>query len=1073
MKKIELLMTFAMIAAVVSCSRQETDINEVPDGFRTVVFSAAPETGGFSKTALSGDGQEKTVNWVKDDEIRIFYTGGSATAQAQAGGAKTTFSATVPQGDSYFAVYPSSAATFSDETFTVTIPAVQDGLFANGNVSVSRLYETEPSVFYNVTSFVKVVVNDADYSKVTVKAVGGEMIAGEMAVTLDSDDKPVPGVVANGTSEITLNVSAPGTYYVAVAPGVYFSKGILVNYFKGDVPSGSYFINGEFTIARSRIASVGALEERLGNIYVSVEGAGNKSGADWANAMSSEGFINLVGYEADHSAAVAKAAMLRGTTFRLASGVYSYNAMVELKCTQGSDMVSYTVDGGYYNGVKDAQNHPTEFSGMDEHTVFFIGENMDITFSDCQFTHSKGEAGNEAAVKLSHESARLTADNCVFRDNVNSSRAAGLGIANGYVVLNNCSFINNTASCGAAFTVDNKDAGGAVVMRGGLVKGNSCTGTEAAGAICNFGGVSLAVENVVFEDNVSVANGGAFQMIYEPVSTVFTGCTFGTEGHGNNAKHGGAVAVKGSSASATFDGCSFTANTASGDGGAVLANSSASLVFNGCSFSGNKGTKGGCFDVEANAAVTVGKKGDIVSTISGNNGSDGGAFNILTGGVVTLNDCTLSGNTASTKGGAVYLNGGTSKIYANGCTFTSNVASGKEGGAITAWASAKVYVSGGLFSGNKSKWGPAIELESSSRAEVTGNTVFSNNEASGPGGAMFVSGSTAVISGASFIGNSTATFGGAILAKNGTLEATGCVFKDNYSNGSTASNYGGAVCLGEKGSSTNGAILAKLNQCFFTGNHAYDGGAICMNDTGAKMYMNACAFYKDYCTESAGGATMYYNYGNAFHMNNCTVLDGTWNANGSSSINDAWFYFNRACKFTISNCTFIGDLRKVDGGAAQTDGGLLRFKNGNNTGYAINNIIAPKKENTYAAYIAGTFSCTSYYCKRAGNYGGTNWSSSSTDGYNAYASAFEGLTTHADASGTYADNYYSWDGTMTGIPSGSQVGKAQLSDVNSRISESDADFYSWLQSIGALDKDQLGHTRGTTTWPGAFDGTNL
>lgn len=1060
-----------MSSIIASCAKEK--INEVgaSEGFNAIEFSAVPE---LTKTALSGEGTDKTVTWVKDDEIKIFYDGGSVLSKAETSGETTTFKAVLPQQDEYYAVYPSSVAEYADGAYSVSVPAIQDGAFAKGNMSVAKLCDGVPSTFYNVTSFVKVVVEDPSYTKVTVKAVGGENIAGKMAVTLDADGAPVIGEVSDGASEITLNVTAPGTYYVAIVPDVQLTKGLLAQYYKGAEQSGAYFLDRDFTIARSRIASMGTLEERIGKFYVSVEGAGAKTGKDWANALDAAGFEALIRTrDTDQEAMRAHAAMLNGATIYFAGGEYVFSDKLTIGFNEDYDQyVSITFDGSYTDGVKNLENS-TVFSGNDDHRIASIWRWTKAIFNDCTFAKSKGGASSEAALKLSYKDSYLIANNCTFRDNNNTSRAAGLAIANGYAELNNCTFENNSASCGAAFTVDNEGCGGAVVVKGGTIKGNSNTGTDAAGAICNFGGGPLTVEDVTFEDNTSVANGGAFQMIYASVATTFKNCKFGTAGHGNSAKHGGAVAIKAAGSTTTFTECSFTDNQIVGDGGAVLANGSAAVTFKGCVFEGNKGSNGGCFDVESSAVVTIEKSGEIVSVIRNNTGSNGGAINILSGGSVTLNDCTVSGNTASTKGGAVYVNGGSSKIYSNNTTFSANVASGKEGGAITAWSSGKVYVNGGTFSENKSKWGPAIELESSARAEVSGNVVFTKNVASGPGGAMFVSGSTAIVSGASFIENSAATFGGAILTKNGTLEATECIFKGNYSNGSSASNYGGAISLGDRTSSgTNGKITAKLNKCFFTGNHAYDGGAICMNDTGANIYMNACSFYKDYCTESAGGATMYYNYGTSFHMNNCTVLDGTWNANGSNSVNEAWFYFNRACKFTISNCTFIGDLRKTDGGAAQTAGGLLRFKNGNNTGYSINNIIAPKKDGTYAAHIANTFSCTSYYTKRASLSGGSNWNSNSTDGYNALASAFGGLTENANANGTYADNYYSWNGTMSGIPSGSQNNKAQLSDVNAQIQTSDADFYTWLNTIGALDKDQLGNARGAETWPGAYDGSN-
>lgn len=1062
-----------------SCAKEKLTPShgDVPAGFEVLDLVAGPED--FTKTAISGDGDAKEVSWVKGDQIKIFYEGGSTTAQSSGSGMTATFRATVPSGADLYAVYPADAATFGDKTLNVSVPAQQDGSFALVHRAISKM-KTDGSVstFYNATSFFKIVVNDAAYTKLVVSALGTDevdapFICGNVAYTFDAFGNPVAGAVTDGASKISVNLTGKGTYYVTMLPDAALAQGVLIDCYKGEQVVNSYYVNRNIQVPRSVVASFGDIAERAATVYVSVAGAGTKSGKDWANAMDKNGFVNLVGYEMDHKTALAKAAMLRGVTFKMEGGIYTYNVKIDLKCTQGSETIAYTVDGGYYNGLKDVQNHPTIFSGNNDHAIFYVGENMNITYNDCQFVDAKGSSSNDAAVKLSSKDAVITMNRCVFDHNTNSARSGAIGIANGYAYLNDCVFTNNTASEGAAFCVDNEGCGGEVVVNGGRFENN--TATSYGGCISIFGGGPLTVTGATFTDNSAANNGGVFSNQYGAVETTFNNCEFGAAGHGNTAKHGGVLFVKGYSVACNR--CSFVANSSTGDGGAVLANSSATASFKGCTFDGNSGVNGGCFDIESSATVTIEKSGVTASVIKDNTGKIGGAFNVITGGVVTLNDCTVSGNTASgddkSKGGAVYLNGGSSKIYSNNTTFTANIASGKEGGAITAWSSAKVYVNGGTFSENKSKWGPAIELESSARAEVSGNAVFTKNVASGPGGAMFVSGSTAIVSGASFIENSAATFGGAILTKNGTLEATECIFKGNYSNGSSASNYGGAISLGDRTSSgTNGKITAKLNKCFFTGNHAYDGGAICMNDTGANIYMNACSFYKDYCTESAGGATMYYNYGTSFNMNNCTVLDGTWNANGSSSINEAWFYFNRACKFTISNCTFIGDLRKTDGGAAQTAGGLLRFKNGNNTGYSINNIIAPKKDGTFAAYIAGTFSCTSYYTKRAGNSGGSNWNSNSTDGYNALSSAFGGLTENANANGTYADNYYSWNGTMSGIPSGSQNNKAQLSDVNAQIQASDADFYAWLNTIGALDKDQLGNARGTETWPGAYDGSN-
>ena len=45
---------------------------------------------------------------------------------------------------------------------------------------------------------------------------------------------------------------------------------------------------------------------------------------------------------------------------------------------------------------------------------------------------------------------------------------------------------------------------------------------------------------------------------------------------------------------------------------------------------------------------------------------------------------------------------------------------------------------------------------------------------------------------------------------------------------------------------------------------------------------------------------------------------------------------------------------------------------------------------------------------------------------------------------------------------------AATADVNTEIQSADADFYTWLNSIGALGKDINANSRGTTSWPGCY-----
>lgn len=1229
MKKNFLLIQVSLLGLLASsCAREELtpSHDDVPSGFEVVDFVAGPED--FTKTAISGDGDVKEVSWVKGDQITIFYDGGSTTAQASGNGMTATFRATVPSGKNLYAVYPSDAATFADNTLSVSVPAVQDGTFSLVHRAVSKM-KTDGSVstFYNATSFFKIVVNDATYTKLVVSALGTDEIdapeiCGKVAYTFDAYGNPTAGAVSEGGSKITVNLSGKGTYYVTMLPDAALAQGVLVECYKGAERVNSYYVNRNIQVPRSVVASFGDIVERAANLYVTVEGAGTKSGKDWANAMDKNGFVSLVGYDPDHTTALAKAAMLDGVKIYMGEGTYSYNVKIDLKCTQGSETINYTIDGGYYNGVKDAQNHPTVFSGNNDHAIFYVGENMNITFDDCQFVNAKGGSSNDAAVKLSSADAVITMNRCVFDHNTNSARSGALGIANGYAYLNDCVFTNNTASEGAAFCVDNEGCGGEVVVNGGRFENN--TATSYGGCISIFGGGPLTVDGATFANNSATNNGGVFSNQYGEVTTTFVDCDFNT----NSAKHGGAVFTK--TYSATFNNCRFDGNvangtgTAQGDGGAVCVTSSSASDFNGCSFTNNRAANGGAVEIEGSAVpefknyhsikstfsgntatkggavyligasstasitgadintnTSTGDGGAIfvengkvdlhACTVSGNKGVDGGAMcivygakvtadqscsftsntasgnggvayiersgskltatnttfssnkattgggvvilkntatadfdnctfggdsstlgntaanggsiDILSGTVTATNNCVFQNNSATTIGGAVYVNGGASTFNSTGSRFVSNKATNKEGGAITVWAGGKANVAGGSFESNASKWGGAIELETNAQATVTGNTLFQSNTSSTNGGAIFCSdNSTLKVTGATFKQNASSYYGGAVFAKkNATLELTECNFVANHT--PTSTYYGGAICMGEKkANATDGYIFVKINRCFFTGNYSYAGGAIAFNDTGAKLYMNACSFYKDYCTDiTGGGATLYYGYGAECHMNNCTVLDGTYVKNAENATKCAWIFLNRAGKFTISNCTFIGDLRKTDGGAAQTVGGLVRFKNGPLTGKAINNIICPILATDNKAVSMATtkanLTCESYYTKRAGNRveteteasAGDGWSSNSTDGAAMYGTTeyFGGLLMKVNVNGGYADNYWSWNGNLL---KGSTT-KPTLANVKSKIQASDADFYNWLAlpEVDGLDKDQRGKARTTNVWPGAVN----
>jgi hypothetical protein len=164
----------------------------------------------------------------------------------------------------------------------------------------------------------------------------------------------------------------------------------------------------------------------------------------------------------------------------------------------------------------------------------------------------------------------------------------------------------------------------------------------------------------------------------------------------------------------------------------------------------------------------------------------------------------------------------------------------------------------------------------------------------------------------------------------------------------------------------------------------------------------------------------------------------------------------------------IGTTRK--GSAVSADNGkacLLRFDGRKTTNHLINNIIASNQSGCYSVWadstptlnlVSNKLSDTSLTTATV-NQSGTN-----STGFTGSSSSFGGLQWTAGTSVT--DSYWLWNGTLT---EGVNKEKSSLADVKTAIQGADADFYAWLNSIGALDKDARGENRNATTWPGAYE----
>ena len=264
------------------------------------------------------------------------------------------------------------------------------------------------------------------------------------------------------------------------------------------------------------------------------------------------------------------------------------------------------------------------------------------------------------------------------------------------------------------------------------------------------------------------------------------------------------------------------------------------------------------------------------------------------GGAIALNDpqCVfnmyggeISGNNGNKAGGAIFQTfgsvnqpGGTFNMY--GGTIKDNKA--ENGGAFYSVTASKVNLAGGTISGNQSTsmsnqdytGGGAIYLRGGGTLTISG-TQITGNSAKKDGGAIFAGCRNFTISGSAMLtGNTAGRRGGAICLYSDTgvdakLDMTGGTISGN-----NATNDGGGVYVGKKGTLTlNGSAV-------FTGNKAKWGGAIYLTDN-SSMTMTSGKLAQNNASEQGGGVFSYSD-SSSFSLSGGTIESNTAGKNGGA-----------------------------------------------------------------------------------------------------------------------------------------------------------------------------------------------
>ena len=216
MKKNLFMVAAVALVALVSCNK-ETNSPLQPAPVSDIKFEAE-FVNEQTKTSI-GDADKngyRNVTWDLGELVHINGTLFTATDYKEDGKAIfVTEDLDFATAEKYDAIYPASAGKSLD---AVTIPAAQDGTFANAAIAVAQS-ENRSLAFMNVASLIKFQV-ESDCSTITITS--NLNLTGKVSVTFDENGYPVLGsTVSEPSKTVTLTgaFKAGQDYYVAALPG--------------------------------------------------------------------------------------------------------------------------------------------------------------------------------------------------------------------------------------------------------------------------------------------------------------------------------------------------------------------------------------------------------------------------------------------------------------------------------------------------------------------------------------------------------------------------------------------------------------------------------------------------------------------------------------------------------------------------------------------------------------------------------------------------------------------------------------------------------------------------------------
>ena len=548
--------------------------------------------------------------------------------------------------------------------------------------------------------------------------------------------------------------------------------------------------------------------------------------------------------------------------------------------------------------------------------------------------------GGTQAISIVH--SNITLNNSIFSNSIFQSNG-GIYVSESVLVIEGCSFLNNTVRNGYSGTVyayystvtikstefinNSASNGGAVNTYDSyiLIEDSMFIGNKAG----SNGGVfyaqrrSIFIANSTFSDNLAEYFGGVINA-GDNITITITSSTFNS--NRANARDGGILFAY--SSNMTISNSTFTNNTAGEHGGAVKCNECnvtfaynvfqinragreggavstwrCSMKVNHDSFNSNIANEdGGAIDASESTMAIV------TNTIFSNNtanSEDGGGMRIRNGKAAMMNN-TFSGNRAGRDGGSVDLEELNGEVIIANNTFDNNNIASRHGGAVNG-DECNVTLTFNLFQNNRAvSDGGAMKCDEC-EVRLVWDT-FHSNKAGSEGGAIHLWRSSINVDHSIFNNNTAFEDGGAISTRETTMAiVTNTIFRNNTAN----SEDGGGMRI------RNGKV-AMTNNTFISNRAGRDGGAVDLDQLEDEVMIANVVFGNINIPGRRNGTNETWQHPSI--LKNITFIDNVAVRNGGGVTSSE-------SGLNIVNCRFSSNMAGRDGGSAGLYEGTFSITN--------------------------------------------------------------------------------------------------------------------------------------------------